>query len=222
MLKEGGVGRVRGDLVLSLTVVVGGAAAAHEMLGDRGQLGGDGAGRLVLAAVAKEGDDDAMEVVNGKPSVLLVDATLEKRRLLGVLRPFLALLRRLRHPLLPICNHLRAPVEGLLLARLPVDLQTHQAVRVALNSKSLGVGTDNEGDAGHRPLKRRLGMGHGRDGVKLPAGEEVLQLGLCVVVVGGGSKKRSEINQTLTRRGLSAARLYIPCSSPSGSRRTTG
>ena len=93
-------------------------------------------------------------------------------------------LGRLRHTLLVIRKHLGAPVPGLLFARLTVHLEPHQPVRVAVSSKTFGVGTDNEGDAGERPFEPQVGMGHGRDGVKLPAGEEVLQLGLCVVGVG--------------------------------------
>ena len=96
-------------------------------------------------------------------------------------------LGRLRHTLLVIRKHLGAPVPSLLFARLTVHLEPHQPVRVAVSSKTFGVGTDNEGDAGERPFEPQF-VGHGRDGVKLPAGEEVLQLGLCVVGEGSGGK----------------------------------
>ena len=73
----------RGDLVLDFTVAIGGAAGAHKVMVDREQLGGDGAGRGVLAAVAKKGDNDTMEPVNGHPLVLLVHAAAQNKRLLG-------------------------------------------------------------------------------------------------------------------------------------------
>lgn len=222
MLKERGVRGERGDLKLGITVAIGGAAVADKVMGDRGQRGGDRAGRFVLAAVSNKGDDNAMKDVDREPSVLFVDPAAQNGRLFGAFGPFLALLRRLCHTLLVIRHHLRAPVNCLLLARLPVDLETYQTVGVALCSEALGVGADDEGDAGEGAVERHLLVGHGGDGVELTAGEEVLQLGLCVY---GGRRRGREVRIRLEMRRricLIHVCMYIPCSSPSGLRWTTG
>ena len=85
----------RGNLVLGIIVVSGEAAVAHKVMGDRGQRGGDGASRGVLAAVAKKGDDDTMKDLDGHPLVLVVDAAVQNGRGLGVLGfPFAGLIER--------------------------------------------------------------------------------------------------------------------------------